>query len=64
MLCEMFPQQNMDKYLKLKLDMVYKDLPLEVVEQRFKDISAPMKEAASAPPPAPIRRKARIPKKK
>jgi hypothetical protein len=61
---EMFPQQNMDNYLKLKLDLVYKDLPLEVAEQRFKTLSAPVDPQVSAPPPAPIRRKARIPKKK
>jgi hypothetical protein len=64
MLCEMFPQQNMDKYLKLKLDLVYKDLPLEAAEQHFKELLAPVEQTVSPPPPAPIRRKARIPKKK
>jgi hypothetical protein len=54
----------MDRYLKLKLDLVYKDLPMEAAEQRFKELAEPLLEAAPAPPPAPIRRKARIPKKK
>jgi hypothetical protein len=64
MLCEMFPPQIMDRYLKLKLDVVYKDLPVEVAEQRFKELTEPLLEAEPAPPPMPIRRKARIPKKK
>jgi hypothetical protein len=54
----------MDKYLKLKLDLVYKDLRVETAEQRFKELSAAPGEAVAEAPPAPIRRKARIPRKK
>jgi hypothetical protein len=61
---EMFPQQNMDNYLKLKLDLVYKDLPLEVAEQRFKELNVKQEEVVPESPPAPVRRKVRIPKKK
>jgi hypothetical protein len=61
MLYEMFPQENMDRFLKLKLDLAYKDLPIEVAEQRFKDLSVKQEEGV---PPLPVRRKVRIPKKK
>ena len=54
----------MDKYLKLKLDLVYKDLPMEIAEQRFNALNTPTEEPAPAPIPAPVRRKLRIPKKK
>jgi hypothetical protein len=60
----MFPEQIMDRYLKLNLDLVYKDLPMEAAEQRFKELAEPLLEAPAAPAPVPIRRKARIPKKK
>ena len=41
--------------LKLKLDMVYRDLPLEEAEKRFADIMTPQKE----PEPVPVVRKAK-----
>jgi hypothetical protein len=44
--------------------MVYKDLPMETVEQRFKELNTPVEESVAPPPPAPVRRKLRIPKKK
>ena len=49
----MFPQQSMDSFLKLKLELVYKDLPIEVAEQRFNALKQPIapKEEAPAPPP-------------
>lgn len=51
----MFPQQSMDSFLKLKLELVYKDLPIEVAEQRFNALKQPVapkeEEAAPAPPP-------------
>ena len=37
----MFPHQSMDSFLKLKLELVYKDLPIEVAEQRFKALQEP-----------------------
>ena len=53
--CEMFPLQSMDSFLKLKLELVYKDLPIEVAEQRFNALKQPIapkeEEAAQAPPP-------------
>ncbi len=39
--------------LKLKLDMVYRDLPLEEAEKRFADIVTP--EAAPAPEPMAVK---------
>jgi hypothetical protein len=45
----------MDSFLKLKLELVYKDLPIEVAEQRFNALKQPVapkeEEAAPAPPP-------------
>ena len=35
--------------LKLKLDMVYRDLPLEEAEKRFAEIVAPPEAPAPAP---------------
>jgi hypothetical protein len=34
----MFPQQNMDRLLQLKLEILYKDLPIEQARQRFEDL--------------------------
>ena len=34
--------------LRLKLDMVYRDLPIDAAEKRFAELSAP----EAAPPPA------------
>jgi len=52
----MFPLQSMDSFLKLKLELVYKDLPIEVAEQRFNALKQPVvpkEEEAVAPPSAP-----------
>ena len=38
MLYEMFPQQSMDRLLRLKLEMVYKDFPIEQARQAFEEI--------------------------
>jgi hypothetical protein len=54
----------MDKFLKLKLELAYKDLAIEVAEQRFKELNTTAEEVPTEPPPAPVRRKVRIPKKK
>jgi hypothetical protein len=37
--------------LKLKLDMVYRDLPLEEAEKRFADVTAAPPAPADAPEP-------------
>ena len=53
---EMFAVKNMEvnsALLKLKLDMVYRDLPLEEAETRF--------AAAKIPPPAPAAAPAVLP---
>ena len=55
----MFPQQIMDRLLKLKLEMVYRGMPIEQVRQRFEELK-------QTPPPtevkavAPVKRKLRI----
>ena len=54
----------MDKFLKLKLELAYKDLAIEVAEQRFKELNTKAEEVPIEAPPAPVRRKVRIPKKK
>lgn len=59
--CEMFPLQSMDSFLKLKLELVYKDLPIEVAEQRFNALKQPIapKEEEPVPPPPPKEKKVR-----
>jgi hypothetical protein len=49
----------MDSYLKLKLELAYKDLPIEQARSRFDEL-----KAVNLPPPPPVRRKIRIPGKK
>lgn len=52
----------MDKYLKLKLEMVYRGMPIEQVRQRFDELKAG--EPPQLPPEIPVvkvRRKLRIP---
>jgi hypothetical protein len=40
--------------LKLKLDMVYRDLTMEVAQQKFTELTtAPPPKPEAAPPPAP-----------
>lgn len=48
--------------LKLKLDMVYRDMPLEEAEKRFGEATA-APEGLTAPEPAPIETRALEPKK-
>jgi len=52
----MFAVKNMDALLKLKLDMVYRGLPLEEAEKRYAAITNPPAEesTAAAPTPAPV----------
>jgi hypothetical protein len=49
----------MDSYLKLKLAMVYKDLPIEQIRSRFEEL-----KGSAVQPPVPVRRKLRFPTKK
>lgn len=46
----MFPQQNMDRLLQLKLEILYKDLPIEQARQRFEDL----KQLPPSTPPMPV----------
>jgi hypothetical protein len=53
----------MDKLLRLKLEMVYRGMPIELVRQRFDEIKA--SELAEAQkvevkPPIPVKRKLRV----
>lgn len=51
----------MDKYLKLKLEMVYRGLPIEQARQSFEALK---EESPTLPPEVPklvVRRKLRIP---
>jgi len=51
----------MDKLLQLKLEMVYRGMPIEQVRQRFEELKqAPVTETRAA---APVKRKLRIDKK-
>lgn len=54
----MFPYQIMDRLLKLKLEILYKDLPIEQAQEQFNAIK-------QIPPPTedtkPKKRKLRIP---
>lgn len=58
---EMFAQKNMGdnhtRLLLLKMDMVYRELPMEEAQKRFDEISAPPPVAPVVeklpPPPAP-----------
>jgi hypothetical protein len=40
--------------LRLKLDMVYRDLPIEEAEKRFADLTAPAPEPVAADEPAAV----------
>lgn len=40
--------------LRLKLDMVYRDLPIEEAEKRFAELSAPPAEQPAEEPPAVV----------
>lgn len=66
----MFAMKSMgDSLLKLKLDMVYRDLPLEEAQKRYEEIvtpAAPAAPAAVAEKPKPKRKtiKALVPPSK
>lgn len=47
----MFAVKNMDALLRLKLDMVYRGLPLEEAQKRYTEVMSP---PAPAPAPAPL----------
>jgi hypothetical protein len=63
----MFPLLIMERYLKLKLEMVYLDLPIEQVRQSFDTLKQPpvAENKGVVPAPAPVvRKRKRIPAKK
>jgi hypothetical protein len=45
--------QDNSNLLRLKLDMVYRDLPMEVAQQKFTELTE-ARVAAPAPAPAPV----------
>jgi hypothetical protein len=56
----MFAMKNMDKHLRLKLDMVYRNLSTEEAQKRYDELTAPPPveeappaEAAEEPAPPP-----------
>ena len=53
---EMFPLQSMDKYLKLKLEVVYRGLPIEVARQRFDELKQNVGVPTVAPAEKPRRK--------
>lgn len=55
-----------DSLLKLKLDMVYRDLPVEDAQKRYAEIVTPAAPAAPAEKPKPKRKtiKALVPPSK
>ncbi len=57
---EMFPLESMDKFLKLKLEMVYRDLPIEQGRQQFEEMKQEPVEVLPLPL-VKVRRKLRIP---
>lgn len=67
---ETFAVKSMDvnsNLLKLKLDMVYREIPMEEAQKRFEDITATVPPVSEPPPPPkpkvkPV--KVRIPKSK
>ena len=55
---ETFAVKNMDNLLKLKLDMVYRDLPMETAQKRFSEATVvPPAPPEPAPAPPKVRRK-------
>jgi hypothetical protein len=43
-----------DSLLILKLDMVYRDLPVEDAQKRYSEITVPAPASEPAPAPAPV----------
>jgi hypothetical protein len=65
----MFAVKNMDgnsNLLRLKLDMVYRDLPIEDAQKKFEELKVVPPEAAVVEAPKPKRKtvKALLPKNK
>lgn len=58
----MFPPQIMDKLLKLKLELAYKDLAVDQARQLFEEMKKPT-EASSTAAPAIKKRKRILAKK-
>jgi len=56
----MFPQQIMDKFLKLKLEMVYRDMPVERARQSFDKLKDEKPVLGEDKVPIPTKRKLRI----
>jgi hypothetical protein len=57
---------SIDRFLKLKLDLVYRDLPVEQAQQHFNVLKQPIEqveEEVILPKPA-VKRRKRIPGKK
>jgi hypothetical protein len=54
----MFPQEIMDKFLKLKLEMVYRDMPVEQARQSFDKLKD--EKPVSDKVAIPVKRKLRI----
>ena len=54
----MFPLQIMDRLLKLKLEMVYRDLPVEQARRIFDTLKE--EKPVSDKVPVPVKRKLRI----
>lgn len=54
-----------DSLLKLKLDMVYRDLPVEEAQKRYAELAGPPPAEVPPPPPKPKRKiiKALVPSK-
>ena len=62
----MFPYLIMDRFLKLKLELAYKDLAVDQARQVFNELQQPVESVEAElviPKPAPKKRK-RIPAKK
>ena len=67
--CEMFVVKSMDgnfNLLKLKLDMVYRDLPIEDAQKKFEELKVVPTNSAVIERPKPQRKsvKALLPKSK
>lgn len=58
---EMFAQKNMGdnhtRLLLLKMDMVYRELPMEEAQKRFEEIMQPTPETVPKTEPAPARKR-------
>ena len=63
----MFPYQIMDKLLKLKLELAYRDLSTEQARQIFNEVKGSSSDVSETPlviPPPAVKKRKRIPAKK